>query len=490
MDNTFFNPNIQLYKTKYFSGLVDSNMLSNALMTKPHEVSPAISYILGMYDTGNVLDFITNGLGNTTTIENNEFEWNVMIEHDKAIMIKQAKWNGATIASTDTPGINNTPITLWLSEKWFGPGAVVAFDDREFVARIAGDPYMDGNDWVYTVYVVGDSNKFIPPSLLAVGKQVSREGSLYEEGSEEADITNYNSPFKLRNRLSTMRLSYEITGSAYASVMVVAVRDPKTKKQTLYWSDFQEWQALRQWYRTIDTWGLRSKYNGNANGVTELKGSNGRPVISGAGILEQISPSNKKSYTKLTLDVLDDFLFDLSYNLKGQGQRNFVALTGEMGMREFDRVLREKASGYQLTDTKFITGSGQELTLGGQFTTYKGLNGISLTLKHYPAYDSTVENRILHPVSGKPIESYRMTFINNSTIDGQANLSKVVRKGREMVMWYTGGAVAPGQGFGKSIGTLRSNAKDAYSVHFLSEQGYMMKDPTQAGELFVDYSSL
>ena len=32
-------------------------------------------------------------------------------------------------------------------------------------------------------------------------------------------------------------------------------------------------------------------------------------------------------------------------------------------------------SNWTLIDTKFITGSGQELSLGGQFTTYKGLNG-------------------------------------------------------------------------------------------------------------------
>jgi hypothetical protein len=36
-----------------------------------------------------------------------------------------------------------------------------------------------------------------------------------------------------------------------------------------------------------------------------------------------------------------------------------------MGMREFDRVLKEKVAGYTLVDTKFVTGAGQELTLGG-----------------------------------------------------------------------------------------------------------------------------
>lgn len=489
MDNGVLNT-LQLYKTKYFSGLVEENMLSNALLTKPHEVSTVLSYIFGRFDQGNIIDFITNGLGRTVQIENREYEWPVMIEHDKAIAIKDAKWMGNSISSTDTPGINGTPIQVWLGEKWFGPGAILAFDDREFQARVTGEPYQDGNDWVYTLTVIGTSDSYIYPTLLAVGKQLSREGSAYEEGSEEADIVNYQSPFKLRNQLSTMRMSYEITGSAYASVMIIALRDPNTKKQTMYWSDYQEWIALRQWYERIDRWTMYSKYNTSLDGTTILSGTNGRPVYIGAGLLQQIAPSNRKYYTYLTLELLDQFLSDLSYNIKGFGERKFLMLTGEMGMREFDRVLREKASAFTLVDSKFISGSGQELTLQGQFTTYKGLNGIELSLKHFPIYDNPVYNRLLHPVSGKPIESYRMTFIDISTRDGEPNLQKVVRKGREMVMWHTGGALIPGQGFAKSIGTLRSNAKDAASVHFLSEQGIMLKDPTSSGELLIDYANI
>ena len=488
MDNGVLNT-LQLYKTKYFSGLVEENMLSNALMTKPYEVSTVLSYIFGRFDQGNIIDFITNGLGRTIQIENREYEWPVMIEHDKAIAIKDAKWMGASISSTDTPGINGTPVTVWLGEKWFGPGAILAFDDREFQARVTGEPYQDGADWVYTLTAVGSPTAFIPPTLLAVGKQVSREGSAYEEGSEEADIVNYQTPFKLRNQLTTMRLSYELTGSAFASVMIMSFRDPKTKKQTMYWSDYQEWIALRQWYERIDRQTVYSKYN-SQDGITTLSGSNGRPVYIGAGLLQQIAPSNRRYYTVLTLELMDNFLSDLSYNIKGFGDRKFLMLTGEMGMREFDRVLREKASAYTLVDSKFISGSGQELILGGQFMTYKGLNGIELTIKHFPIYDNPVYNRLLHPVSGKPVESYRMSFFDVSTRDGEPNLQKVVRKGRELVMGTTAGLVRPGQGFSKSIGNLMSNAKDSYSVHFLSEQGIMLKDPTTSGELIVDYDNL
>ena len=254
------------------------------------------------------------------------------------------------------------------------------------------------------------------------------------------------------------------------------------------WADYQEWKAIREWYRRMERLLVYSKYNADSTGTTELMGSNGRPVYIGAGLLQQIAPANKRYYTQLTAELLEDFLFDLSYNILGTNERKFVALTGEMGMREFDRILKEKVAGFQLIDTKFVMGSGQELTLGGQFTTYKMTNGIELTLKHCPLYDNIVYNRQLHPITGKPLESYRFTFLDFGTRDGNANIVKVVRKGREMVQWYTGGSVAPGAGYAKSITTLRSNARDGYQVHFLGEVGLMLRDPRACGELICDAS--
>ena len=480
MDNSVLNT-LQLYRTKWFSGLVDVPTLADALLLEPHKMSTVISHIFGRFDQGNILDYITTGMGRTTVIENGEYTWDVMIDFDKAVEIRNFEATG------DFPGLGQSIIRLWLKERWFGAGAILELDDKEYQLRVIAEPYQDGELWVYeTVVADGMSDSFVPEEYLTEGHQVSRTGSAYEEWSDEADIVNYQTPFKLKNMLTIMRMKYDITGSAYSSVMVVEFRDPKTGKATRYISDYQEWLALRQWYERVDRMSMYSKYNADENGVIGLRGTNGRPVAIGAGLLQQISPANRRYYTKLTLDLLDTFLSDLSYNILGMGERKFVLLTGEMGMREFDRVLRQKASGYTLVDSVFVSGSGQNLTLGGQFTTYKGLNGIEVTLKHFPIYDNPVYNRKLHPVTGRPLESYRMTFIDTGMRDGEPNLQKVVRKDREMVIWHNAGSVAPGQGHAKSVTTLRSNAKDGYTVNFLSEQGILLKDPTTSGELICD----
>jgi hypothetical protein len=118
------------------------------------------------------------------------------------------------------------------------------------------------------------------------------------------------------------------------------------------------------------------------------------------------------------------------------------------------------------------------------------LNGVELTLRHFPLYDNLYHNRTLHPVSGKPIESYRMTFIDFGMRDGESNVVKVVRKGREFSMWSTAGSVAPGQGFGMNKSTVRSHGRDGYTVYFLGEMGIMMKDPTTSGELYMDADNI
>ena len=38
-----------------------------------------------------------------------------MIDADRAVTIRDAKWNGAAITDDSTAGLGNTPIMLWLN---------------------------------------------------------------------------------------------------------------------------------------------------------------------------------------------------------------------------------------------------------------------------------------------------------------------------------------------------------------------------------------
>lgn len=116
MTNNILN-NLQLYKGKWFSDLIDTNKISEASQQNPYQVSTVLSYVFGTMDGGYTtsLDMLTGGLGNVMTIDQPSFEWSVMVDTDRAVTIRDAKWNGASITSTSTAGLNNTPIQLWLN---------------------------------------------------------------------------------------------------------------------------------------------------------------------------------------------------------------------------------------------------------------------------------------------------------------------------------------------------------------------------------------
>lgn len=283
MNNTLLN-NLQLYRGRRFSDLVDENMISNALLTKPHEVAGLLSLVFGTKDDGvsTTIDLLTGGLGKTMIIENREFEWAVQVDSEHAINIRWAKWNGKEITANnylqETPGLNGTPIYIALEERWFGTGAILSFDDYKFQVRVNGVPYQDGSAWVYEVYVVdGAQAAYIPGEFLLPGRQVSRLGSAYEEYSDEADIINYQTPFKMRGHLQTLRLTYDITGDAYSTVLAIALQDPETGKKSYLWADYQYWLALREWKKREEYQLLFSKSNRLADGTYLNKGTNGRP---------------------------------------------------------------------------------------------------------------------------------------------------------------------------------------------------------------------
>lgn len=469
--------NLQLYRGKKFDGLVDSNKLSSAFLTEPETVNKTLSFIFG-YKYSNPLALLTGGIGKTLYVNNSEFRWHLIGDLERPTVIVENLETGNA-----TPGIGGSTFQVKLAEDQFVSGEVLIPDDREFPVIVLGDPVQDGDGFIYTLQLLDgkiNTAKFIPPALLAAGKEFSKDFSAYEEGSSRSGITTYNSPFQMFNRLSIHRKHYELTGSAASDVMIIALKTEDGKTSYL-WENYAEWTFLQQWYREIDRALVYNKF-----GVAP--GENGRPTLTGAGLREQIAPANKREYTVLTESVIREFLMDLSYNVIDQPKRKFVALCGEGFMDMFDRAMKDVARGWQLMDTKFITGSGQELSLGGQFTTYQGLNGTEVTLMHYPVYDDPVHNRQLHPLTLRPLESYRATFIEYGQYDGSANIQKVAKQGREQLMWYNGGSMGP-QG-GNTSATKFGTKYDGYQVEVLSEVGILLKNPLSCGELIPSVSGL
>ncbi|BAX03432.1 putative structural protein [Azobacteroides phage ProJPt-Bp1] len=484
MDN--YISKMQVYRGERLHGFVDETMLTNALKLAPKQLPQTISLIYGThysnYSSG--LDLLTGGLGHKIELDKPSYEWTIEVEDTAPVDVICAYSLGTLVLAAANAGKNLATFQIVLKEPAFGAGAIIELDDKNYQLRIMNEPNPRDGYWEYDVVnATGDPTLEIPGKYLQSTNKVTRAGSAYEEGSDEADIISYSTGMKFRNYPTIMRLKVDITGSAKSDVLAFALKDPASGKSSYLWADFQIWKATRDFMMRRDYQAWMDKSTVRADGTFLLRGKK-NVIKRSAGIDEQISPTNILQYTELSEEILDNFTMMLSYAVKGMNERKFLVLTGEMGMREFDRVLKAKLGtlNVHVEDTKFVSGSGQNLSFGGQFTSWKFPNGIEINLKLLPILDDIQHNRRLHPVSKKPISSYTMYFIDNTFRNGRSNIVKLYKKDREFVSWVIPGSCSP-SGFQKGTNSFGANPIDGYSVHFLSEVSYAILDPRGCGKL-------
>lgn len=465
-------------------GMTESNHLSQYWLSEPEKMDGILAYAFGTKNE-NVLSMLTGGIGNTKFIGNRQYQWDLHGQSDRRLMVSRNHVGGG-----QTPGISGTDVKIFFDEKFFYNTDVLV-SAHGVQVRVMSEPYQDGGDWVYTVQLVSSGLDYIDPAEVDLGGSFSKDYSIVGEFSDKGGGTNFSTPMKLQNQLTTLRKQYACTRSAATDVMVMTLFSDDGQ-ETKMWTKLQEWNFISQWYKEMDKSFIYSEYNSDAQGYTNLRDENGRPIYTGAGIRQQISPANVRYYSRLTYQILDDFLLDLSYAAKRWGgDTKFVALTGKMGMREFDRAIKEYNSDNSITVTNsgtFIKGDGSELTLTGHFKTVEFLNGISLTVKEFDPYDDPVRNGgNLHPVSGKPVESYRFTILDfGTTANRKPNIRKVAKKDSDNAMWYVAGSTTPFGEVAKSMNVMRSSTVDGYEVHRLAEVGIQMENPLAAGELIFN----
>jgi hypothetical protein len=471
---------LQLHKLRTLpSGMTESDHLSAAYLTEPEKMDAVLAYAFGTQNE-TVLSMLTGGIGNTRFVNNREYTWDLHGQTERAVVVTGPLQVG-------NAGAGGTPFRFKMEEGIFEVSDNLVSDNGTQL-RIS-EKTSNGLEYIYTAVLTDpDKSKFIDADQLLDGARMSKDFSTVEEFSIKGGGTDYVAPMTLKNQLTTLRKHYAVSRSAATDVMVIELFS-EDGQSTKMWTKLAEWTALAQWYKEIDRSFIYTIYNKDPQGRVHLQGANQRPVYHGAGVRQQIAPANKLYYAKLTYEVLDEFLLDLSYNAnRWGGDYNFVALTGKMGIREFNRAIiaKQKDLGVSVTNAgTFITGTGSNLTLTGHFKTVEFLNGVSLTVKEFSPYDDKIRNRTLHPVSKKPIESYRFTILNFGTVRGKANIRKVAKKNSENAMWYVAGSTTPFGEVANSMSVMRSNGLDGYEVHMLAEVGIQVQDPTSCGEIIM-----
>lgn len=459
---------LRLYQDTFNAeGMTDENSLANALLTEPDKLSPVLTHLAGQEDKRFPLSFLTEGLNNVKYINDIEYDYPVMGRLNKSV----------TAVSLDAgTGAGHTRFKVTFADKWFVKQYIIE-SPAGIQARVMEDPVEVAGGWQYTLQLVTSDAAESVSSADIAGKQFVQLFAPTAFSGSRGNESTWVAPSKMRNQISLIRKSYRYEGNMPDRVVNVELN--VGGRTTKLWYDFEEYQHMLRWKEETEYSLWYSKYNRDTNGQIHLKDDNGKPIPLGSGVIEQIP--NVDSYSDLTATKLKNVVRDALYGASDAQQMNIVLFTGLGGLEEFDKAMKDEiASGAYIKNTdpsSFITGSGSNLQLGGFFTSYKHIDGHVITVRHLPLFDHGARalNAEKHPVTGLPMESYRMIFLDMSSYDGEQNVAMVTRKGRELVRWAVAGASVP-PGFQGNA--LRANDVDGASVHFMKECGISIRRAT------------
>jgi len=459
------------------SQMTDTNSLVNALMEKPEELSPIITHLAGREEKKFPLSFMTEGVGNTKSIDRFEYEYRV----------KTHEVNVRPVVAASGTGAAGQTFTITFPDKWFVfPYTLVS--ESGALARIMEQPVSTSGGYKYTMKLVSpdqaaladtDTTGDLAPGAMW-GQLYANVGVDFSRGN----ASNWSAPGLVRSKIGTIRKSYQFSGNArdYVAQFSLPLKDGKT---TNLWMDYEEYRHMLKFKEECEMYYWYGQKTHDSTGRTNMVDENGQPVISGPGLFEQII--NKDTYSTLTQAKIEDVIGDLFYGMTDATDKQVTLYTGIGGAREFDKAMRNYYSsstgtgsagtgrGYlQTSESKFITGSGRSLGVTGYFTSYDHIDGHTVNVVKVPLFDHgpVAQASRKHPESGLPMESYRMTFVDQSTYDGENNLQMINKKGREMLRWAVAGSVIP-KGF--SGNDSRASDIDGASVHMLKTAGILLR---------------
>jgi hypothetical protein len=440
----------QVLKTYYNDQqMTDTNSLVNALMEKPEELSPIITHLAGREEKKFPLSFLTEGVGNTKSIDRFEYEYRVKT-HEVNVR--------PVVSATGGNGAGGQIFKVVFPDKWFiFPYTLVS--QSGVLARIMDQPKPVAGGYEYALKLVSPDQASVPAADYAAG---ALWGMLYANVGVDfsrGNASNWAAPGLVRSKIGTVRKSYHFSGNAKDYVAQFEL-PTKEGSKTKLWMDYEEYRHMLKFKEECEMYYWYGQKTYGSNGTNEMLDENGQPVVSGPGLFEQII--NKDTYSTLTQQKIENVIGDLFYGMTDATDKQVTLYTGVGGAREFDKALRNYYSGtpyLQTTESKFITGSGRNL----------GITGYLVPLyDHGPVAQASVK----HPESGLPLESYRMTFVDQSSYDGENNLQMINKKGREMLRWAVAGSVVP-KGFSDS--DTRASDIDGASVHMLKTAGILLR---------------
>lgn len=475
------NSTLRLYADKYNDeGYSHVNHLSKGLLTQSEMLSPVVTHLYYKQGSQNFpLSFLTEGMGKIKSISSADLSYQTPImgrpKTDSTITT-------SLYASTDKPGLGGTDFIIPFADKWFKENQILYSPVKEVQVHVKEVKKVTNTQYNCRVTLVTSSKaNFCPPSLLAAG--VKWAGGIVKVGIANSVGTEHRSqtPGKMTNQLSVVRDTFKIRGNVENKIMVVEI--PTENGNIKYWSEFEYYLKNLEWKEVCEDDLWYSIYNKSEEGeiLTVDEAAGGEVTPSGAGVLQQIS--NEDTYANMTTEKLTQIIRNAFFNASEGANKKIEVFTGTGGLEEVDKAMKEGAKNFTLVDSKFVEGSKFDMIYGAYFKAFRHVDGHVVTFRHLPLMDRGRIAKISdpHPITGLPMESYNMYFLDMTTYDGEDNIQYVSEKGREQVDFIVAGAKVP-NGYSETV--YRATSRDGSSIETMKSQGVTIKRPTNCFKAF------
>ena len=477
--------NVVYHDTFDGRGFTDQNSLVNALLTRPDQLDPVLTHLMGRKDKQFPLSFLSEGYEGSIGVQDVQYTYDVINKLDKAITVIST-----TYGALDTPGINHTHFYITFKTNWAKVDHIIE-SAGDVQARVVSRPVQVGNHYKYELQMMYDGRfPFCPVSELVPGTLWAMVGGApVSESLSMGNESNFVAPGKMKNQLSFLRKSWRLGGNV--SNRTVECQFRTGSKTTNLWVAFEQWQFMLQWKQCIEEHLWYSRYNRRPDGVVPVKDpKTGLPIPTCAGVLDQIP--NNDTYSKLTARKIKGLVRDVMFGASDTEMMDVRLFTGTGGAEEFDEAMKDEARqlGFnQVQSSKFIGGSGSNLTLGGYFTKYTHKDGHVITVQHLPLLDlgSRAMKAPKHPKTQLPMTSYEMYFIDMSTYDGKKNVQMYHQKGRAMRTGLLQGMADTPYRFTGNKGVYAlGTEQDASHIHFMCSKSINIRRNTHCFTLRCD----
>lgn len=482
------------------TGYSDQNSLVRALADKPDQLTPTLTHLMGAWNWANRFPLLALTEGQAggikeVAINSLQYEYPVIGKRKTTETVSSTQYG-----TGDKPGLNNTPFFVTYANKWFAPSQTLR-SRSGIQARVMEEPVSAaGGGWRYKLQMFNPDptasvplGDLLPGAVWGIGG-----GSTVTQSLSVGNWSPVQTPGKRKNQISFIRKSFRLAGNVANKIVTFTLVDANQRATNLWldWETFQHMLAYRE-EKELHLW--TSEYSRNEYGQNPLIDPATQQIIpTGAGLFQQIP--NYDTYSFLTEKKIKTTLGDVFRGAPDTMKMDIVLYTGEGGAEEFDTAMKGSKIFNQVafsTGDNFVRSAGGNLMLGGYFTSYQSVDGHIVTIKKLPFLDlgGYADASPRHPISGRPLSSYEMYFVDMSKYDGVPNLQLVYEKGRMEVRGVRQGmTVVPGTTYGDFNGMKGfiplATEQDETSVHYMASCGIQMLRNTHSFKLLPDVSAL